>query len=193
MTLRTRFKNIKLQGEGYMKLYVTRHGQSEWNYENKVCGISDINLTEKGIEQAKELAAKLENYNIDIIISSPLRRARKTAEIISSTIGKDIIIDNRLFEQNFGVYEGGSRDSLNFKESKKQFTCKPSGGESLFQVVHRVYNLIEEIKEKYPDKTILLVGHGSVSRIINTYFDDISNEEFYRFNLGNCELKEYNI
>ena len=100
-----------------MKLYVTRHGQSEWNYENKVCGISDINLTEKGIEQAKELAAKLENYNIDIIISSPLRRARKTAEIISSTIGKDIIIDNRLFEQNFGVYEGGSRDSLNFKES----------------------------------------------------------------------------
>ena len=64
-------------------LYVARHGQTTWNAQNKVCGISDVDLTEKGIEQAKELAKKIKEIDIHIIITSPLKRTMQTAEIIS--------------------------------------------------------------------------------------------------------------
>lgn len=174
-----------------MKLYVTRHGQTQWNFENKVCGISDIELTAKRIAQANEIALKLANYKIDLIISSPLKRAQKTAEIISNLISINFIVDNRLFEQNYGIYEGVQRDNVNFLEAKKNFVCKYPDGESVVQVAHRVFSLVDEIKEKYPSQNILFVSHGGVCRVIDTYFNDLTNEEFYKFTLGNCELKEY--
>lgn len=176
-----------------MNLYVTRHGQTIWNSENKVCGVTDIDLTAKGIEQAKELSTKLAAYKIDVIISSPLTRARRTAEILSSAIGKEIIFDPKLSEQNYGIYEGVSRDAEDFKYAKKQFPHKMSGGESLFQVAYRVYSLIEEMKGQYTNQNVLFVTHGSVCRVINTYFQDLSNDEYHKFYTGNCELKEYKL
>lgn len=94
-----------------MVLYVVRHGQTEWNFENRVCGITEVQLTERGIEQAKELSQIVIEKQIDIIISSPLSRAMKTAEIISKEICRDILIDNRLIEQNYGIFDGVVRDS----------------------------------------------------------------------------------
>ncbi|MBD5137395.1 MAG: histidine phosphatase family protein [Lachnospiraceae bacterium] len=64
-----------------MKLFVARHGQTTCNAQNKVCGITDVELTEKGIEQAKKLADIVQNYNIDIVISSLLKRAAETSQI----------------------------------------------------------------------------------------------------------------
>jgi len=174
-----------------LNLYIARHGQTEWNYENRVCGITDAVLTNKGIEQAKELSKIIIGKQIDTIISSPLSRALTTAEIISNAIGKDFIIDNRLIEQNYGVFEGVSRESEDFKEAKKHFPNRLSGGESLLQVAHRIFNLLDEIKGKYRNLNVLLVTHGGVCRIINAYFNDQLNEEFYNFHIGNCELKEY--
>lgn len=176
-----------------MKLYVIRHGQTEWNRENRVCGITDIDLTDRGIEQAKELSTRLKDYNIDLILSSPLRRARRTAEILANSIGKEFIIDERLIEQNYGVYEGVFRDSEDFRYAKNQFSGRLVTGESLFAVAHRVYGLIEDIRKKHPTSDILFVTHGSVCRVINTYFHDLSNEEYYAFYTGNCDLKEYEI
>ena len=63
-----------------MKLYVARHGETEWNALNKVCGRTDLPLTEKGFQQAEKLAERTENLGIDIIIASPMLRARQTAE-----------------------------------------------------------------------------------------------------------------
>ncbi|MEW9701865.1 histidine phosphatase family protein [Paenibacillus sp. SI8] len=176
-----------------MNLFIVRHGQTEWNYENRVCGITEVPLTNRGIEQAKELSKIIIGKKIDIIISSPLSRAIKTAEIISNVIGKDLIIDNRLIEQNYGVFEGVFRDNEHFKEAKKHFPSKLSGGESLLQVVHRIFNLLEEIKGKYRNQNVLIVTHGGVCRVINAYFNDQLNEEFYKFHLGNCELREYHF
>ncbi|MDR3552403.1 MAG: histidine phosphatase family protein [Clostridia bacterium] len=176
-----------------MKLYVTRHGQTEWNYENKVCGTSDIQLSANGIEQAKELALKLTAYKIDIIISSPMKRARETAEIISETTGVNCIIDERLLEQNYGIFEGAQRDNADFLAAKKKLVCRYPEGESMVQVAHRVFNLIDELKEKSPAQNVLLVSHGGVCRVIETYFNDLSNEEFYAYRLRNCEIKEYDI
>ena len=65
-----------------MILYVVRHGQTEWNLEHRCQGISDIPLTEKGIEEAKQLQELVKSLNIDVVISSPLSRARDTAKIL---------------------------------------------------------------------------------------------------------------
>ncbi|WP_082651945.1 histidine phosphatase family protein [Gorillibacterium timonense] len=176
-----------------MNLYVARHGQTEWNSENRVCGITEVQLTDRGIEQAKELSKIIIEKQIDIIISSPLSRAIKTAEIISREICKDILIDNRLIEQNYGVFEGVIRDREDFQIAKKHFPSRLSGGESLLQVAQRIYNLLDEIKEKYIKQNVLIITHGGVCRIINTYFNEQLNEEFYKFHLGNCDLKEYHF
>ncbi len=176
-----------------MHLYVTRHGQTIWNAENKVCGLTDINLDDTGIKQAELLAQYfIENkIKLDLIIASPLKRALETAEMIGQANSVKIMIDNRLIEQNYGIYEGVDRSNIGFQNNKKLFAFKYPGGESMMQVAYRVYGLLESIKEQFQDKNVLLVCHGGVCRIINTYFEDITNEEFYHWSMENTELREY--
>lgn len=87
--------------------YYTRHGQTIWNVENKICGVSDVSLTEKGINQARELGNKIldENIHIDEILYSPLVRAKETALYISEITGIPVREESRLKEQAFGKYE----------------------------------------------------------------------------------------
>ena len=178
-----------------MKIYATRHGQTDWNKADKICGITDVELTDKGREQAKELAEKCAaKGDIDIIICSPLKRARDTAQAVADKIHKEIIIDEGLTEWNYGSYEGLHRSAESFPNAKIQFGCKmKGGGESLLQLSHRVYSVIDKVREQYPDKNVLLVCHGGVCRVIETYFNDMTTEQFLHFFMGNCELREYNI
>ena len=175
-----------------MKLYVTRHGETEWNVQSKVCGTTDVELTEKGREQARKLAESI-GGDIGLIISSPLKRALETSQIIAS--GRDILVktDIRLIEQNYGIYEGVNWRDERFLANKRNFAFRYPGGESMMDVAHRAYGLIEELKEKVPDRAVLLVCHGGVCRVINTYFRDMTNDEFFRYSLGNCVLEEYEL
>ena len=88
-------------------LYFTRHGQTFWNVENKICGATDIGLTELGHSQAKELGEKIlqQKIHIDEILYSPLSRAADTAKHISQITGIPMREEKRLTEQNFGKYE----------------------------------------------------------------------------------------
>lgn len=176
-----------------MNLYIARHGQTIWNAQNKVCGITDVDLTEKGIEQAKALAEQAAGKKLDIIITSPLKRAVATAQIVSARCHMPMEIDERLIEQNYGIYEGVDRKDEAFLNNKRNFAYKYPGGESMLQVAYRVYGLLEELKSKYADKNVLLVSHGGVCRIINTYFKDMTNEEFFNYTLENGKVEEYNV
>ena len=176
-----------------MKLYVTRHGETTWNVEWRVSGVTDVELTDRGREQANGLARVLKNEKIDLIIVSPLKRARHTAEIINRECNAPVIIDDRLTEQNYGIYEGAHRKSEGFLENKRRFAFKYPGGESMMQVGYRVYSLLNEIKEKYGDRKVLLVTHGGVCRIIKTYFEDMTNEEFFEYSQDNCGLAIYDL
>lgn len=175
-----------------MKIYITRHGETEWNREDKILGRTDIPLNETGIRQAKAIAANLPE-TIDIILASPLKRAAKTAQIISETNGIDLLYDERLLEMNFGIYEGQSRTSAVYQGEKRRFFARYPKGESFLMVGQRVYNLLDEIFEKYEDKTVLLVTHNGICRVIDTYFQDVDNEAFASFSLKNCELKGYTV
>lgn len=176
-----------------MKLYVARHGQTIWNVQNKVCGITDVKLTEKGVEQAKKLAYEVQNYNVDMIISSPLKRAMETSKIVAEKCNIAIQIEERLIEQNYGIYEGIDRKNEEFLNNKRNFAYRYPKGESMMQVAYRIYGLIDEIKEKYPEKNILIISHGGVCRIINTYFKNMTNEEFFDYTLANGKLEKYEL
>lgn len=178
-----------------MKLYVTRHGQTEWNALDRISGVTDILLTQEGMEQAREMAQKAKEYgDIQRIIASPLRRAQMTAQIVGEVLGLPVQTDDRLTEWDYGSFEGQSRFIPGFAETKAEFGCKmPDGGESVFQVVQRTYNVIDDVKRLYPDENVLLVCHGGICRVIDSYFHDMTVDRFMHFFMGNCELRVYEL
>ncbi|MCF0145218.1 MAG: histidine phosphatase family protein [Eubacterium sp.] len=173
-------------------LYFARHGQTVWNVENKICGATDSPLTEKGHEQAMELGQEIirQGIHVDEILHSPLSRAKDTALHVSKMIGVPVREEIRLIEQNFGKWEGTARDGIGFLESKKMFASSYEGGESMLKLGQRIYNLIDEIK-KEEGKTYLLVAHNGIARAVQSYFFDMTNEEYASFGIRNCQIVRY--
>lgn len=176
-----------------MRLYVARHGQTQWNAENKVCGRTDQALTAVGIAQAEALAEKAADLHIDLILASPLQRAFRMAQIIADRCGAELQVEERLIEQNYGIFEGVDRQNPDFLANKRQFAVRYPGGESMMDLAGRIYPLLREIKEKYPDKTVLLACHGGVCRVIRTFFLPMTNEEYFVYSPENCSLECYEL
>lgn len=174
-------------------IYFARHGQTIWNVENKICGATDIALTQTGHEQAKDLGRKIlnEGIHIDEILCSPLMRARDTAVHVSEITGIPVRTELRLKEQNFGKYEATPRNGEEFKAAKACFALGYDGGESMLKFCQRIYNLLDDIKEEADRKVYLLVAHNGVARAVQSYFTDMSNEEFAGFGIKNCEILKY--
>lgn len=173
--------------------YFTRHGQTVWNVENKICGVTDIELTERGHQQAEELAERIvrEGIHIDEIICSPLMRASDTARHIAEITGIPMRVEPRLKEQNFGKYESTPRNGEEFQRAKTYFVNSYEGGESMIRFCQRIYNLLDDIRQEADGKVYLMVAHNGVARAVQSYFTDMTNEEFARFGIKNCELKKY--
>ena len=174
-------------------LYFVRHGQTIWNVENKICGATDIALTEKGHQQAIELGEEILRQGIkaDEILYSPLMRAADTAKHISEITGIPAKVEPRLIEQNFGKYESTPRDGKEFQKAKRQFISGYEGGESMLRLAQRIYNLLDEIKEEADRKTYILVAHNGIARVVNSYFYEMTNEEYAAFGVKNCEIRKY--
>ncbi len=176
-------------------LYFTRHGQTIWNVENKICGATDIELTALGHQQAKELGRKLleEGLVIDEILYSPLVRAAETARHISEITGIPRRMEIRLKEQNFGKYESTARDGKEFYQAKMNFINSYEGGESMLKLCHRIYGLLDDIRKEADHKTYLLVAHNGIARAVHSYFYDMTNEEFSKFGVKNCAFLRYDF
>ena len=101
-----------------MTLYVTRHGETEWNAKHIISGLAEIPLSEKGRLQAASLAARLaehqNDYRIKHILVSPLGRARETASYIEKALGIDAVVEERLHEIDFGAFEHTSTQGAEF-------------------------------------------------------------------------------
>ncbi len=178
-----------------MNLYVIRHGQTEWNVLKKMQGSADIPLNEKGIEQAYITKEKLKNINIDIVFCSPLKRARKTAEIISDNNDLEIVIADELTERCYGEFEGISKSAFDYNEfwsyNKNKNYVKAENIQSFFD---RVYKFLDKLKDKYSDKNILIVTHAGVVKVIECYANGmLADEEIGPFLPENCSVSEYII
>lgn len=178
-----------------MKIYSTRHGQTAYNKQEIILGTTDIELDETGEKQAQELAEKIKQLgNIDLMIVSPMKRAMRTAMAVADKCGISMIVDERLREWDYGEYEGKSRFTEGFAENKINFGVRMGkSGESLLQLSHRVYTALDDIISRYRDKTVLIVSHGGVCRVIETYFNDMTTDEFANWFMDNCGLIEYNV
>ena len=174
-------------------VYFVRHGQTIWNVENKICGATDIALTRLGHEQAIATGKKIAEQGIraDEILYSPLIRARDTALHISEITGIPAREEARLKEQNFGRFESTPRDGQEFKKAKGQFFTRYDGGESMLHLAQRIYNLLDEIVSS--DKTYILVAHNGISRVVQSYFYEMSNEEYAGFGVENCAVIKYDF
>lgn len=175
--------------------YFVRHGQTVWNVENKICGATDIALTEQGHEQAIETGKKIlaEGIQADEILYSPLQRAADTAKHISEITGIPARVEPRLKEQNFGKWESTPRHGVDFKLAKQSFACSYEGGESMLRLAQRIYNLLDDIKAESDEKTYILVAHNGIARVIQSYFTDMTNEEFAGYGVKNCEVVRYDF
>ncbi|MBQ0050713.1 MAG: histidine phosphatase family protein [Treponema sp.] len=182
-------------------LYFTRHGETFWNVEKRICGATDIDLTEKGHQQAVEAGRKIKaqlesgEIHIDQILYSPLMRGKKTALHISEITGIPAMEEPALIERNFGFYEGTDNSSEQFKKDRGEVAMsfgRDKGGESNLKTAQRIYNLLDRLLAQ-PEKTFMLVGHNGLGRIINSYFYDMTNEEFAAFRMENCGILRYDF
>ena len=167
-----------------MLIYIVRHGVTEWNKLKKLQGAADVPLAREGIRLAEETGKALKDVKFDICFTSPLSRAKQTAECILGNRDIPIIPDKRIQEINFGVLEGDKvrdpegnyidpqieiffKDPVNFK--------RPENGENIFDVIARTKDFWEEktTDPSLADKTILVASHGCAVRALlqNIYHD----------------------
>ncbi len=141
-----------------------RHGQTDWNIDLRLQGTADIPMNEFGIAQVTSAAKHVANQHWDLILSSPLGRARHSAEIIANHTGHGEIIETgHLLERAFGIGEG-----MLYSEWHEKFSHLDEipGAESTAQITSRAEQLLTFIEREYPSQRILAVSHGALIRYV---------------------------
>ena len=170
-----------------MKLYIIRHGETRWNVERRLQGASDTDLNEKGIALAKVTGEALKEVPFSCCFTSPLKRAKETAQLVLGEREIPIYLDERIQEISFGTWEG--RDSAllpgnmldNFFHHTEQYEA-PEGGEEISQICARTKAFWDDItsREELQDKTILIASHGcAVRALLQNVYEDSGIENFW--------------
>lgn len=182
-----------------MKLILVRHGQSQWNLENRFTGWENPDLTEKGVEEAKNTGIFLKNERIDEAFTSDLVRAQRTLDLILEEAGKTgipITRNQALNERDYGDLTGKNKKELAEEVGEEQvliwrrsYDVAPPGGESLKDTVERVIpyfkeNILPRLKE---GKNILIAAHGNSLRSMVMYLEDLSPEEILKREIATGE------
>jgi len=160
-----------------MTLAFIRHGQTDWNLEQRLQGATDIPLNDTGREQARDAVARLAGTDWEVIVSSPLSRARETASIIAEGLGIELgPAYDELRERDYGDGEGATAEDIAAKWPDKQYP----GLESLESVAARGRAALDRIDAEYGDRNTLIVCHGTIIRytlasLAGREFDQIKN------------------
>ena len=169
-----------------MRLFITRHGETEWNRKGRMQGWQNSNLTEKGIENAKKLGERLKTVELDYIYCSPLGRAIETAKYIKGDKTTEILIKEALKEMGFGCWEGKEHEEIveRYPEQRHNFwnephIYQPVDGESYEELLLRVSAVIEEIAGDTSCQNVLIVTHAAVIKAIYSIIKNNPLEEFW--------------
>jgi len=177
-----------------MSLYLLRHGQTNWNKAGIVQGRYDVPLNDEGRRQAKEAKKTLDEVTFDYCYCSPLCRARETMELALGDRIQDIevVFDDRLVEMAYGNYEGTDWRAGDYQSARRRLAYRFAKGESYLDVAHRAFSLLDELKEKATKGNVLLVCHGGIARVINSYFiDAVDNDSFIDNICPNGGIRKY--
>ncbi|MCX7929565.1 MAG: 2,3-diphosphoglycerate-dependent phosphoglycerate mutase [Chlorobi bacterium] len=186
-------------------LVLLRHGQSEWNKENRFTGWIDVDLSERGIEEARAAGEALRVVPIDVVFTSALRRAKRTATIALDVAGKTdvpIIEDQALNERHYGDLQGMNKEEVARRFGEAQFTLwrrsydvPPPNGESLKMTQERVIpyfnqNILPRLRE---GKNVLIVAHGNSLRALVMVLEGLSPEQIVTTEIPTGVLFGYEI
>ncbi|WP_071396448.1 histidine phosphatase family protein [Bacillus tuaregi] len=170
-----------------LKLYIVRHGETEWNKVDRIQGRLNSDLTEKGREYARLLGDKLKNTPFTGIISSPSQRAIETAQLIRGTETTPIQTDERIMEMHLGLWQG-----LTTKEIKEQFPSqyktymnqpnhyqKSGDGESFIEMFERAQDFLNEIQNSEMSGNLLVITHGLFIKVLYLIFKAVDIKDFW--------------
>lgn len=174
-----------------MKLYVMRHGETITNTMHLISGNKETDLTKRGIRQAKEAKKHLKDIEFDYIFVSPLSRAIITASTVSD---KSMIIDKRLIERDYGNLDMKRKTDVDYNGFWNYHLNLDYNGEKIQDLLKRVEELVQDLKNKYPNKNILLVTHSGVARAIHYYITGIPQDgDLTGLEIPNCSIRVYEI
>ena len=174
-----------------MRIYVVRHGETDVNLAGLINSRNDSFLNETGIREAQEVRDKLNSIKFDIIYSSPATRAIETAKIIDSNI--EIITDIRIHEKDAKDHTLKPIDYANRVKWWNYYTPYPEDVETVKELCDRVFEFIEEIKNKKYEN-VLVTTHSGVMKAFSTYFNGIpENGDLTKYDTYHCEVREFEI
>ncbi len=174
-----------------MKIYLVRHGQTQYNVERRATGVVDVPLTQAGILQVQDATRECPK-DIVKIFSSDLMRCKQTAQIFAEYLSVSIEYDARLRERNFGTLEGKKIDEFETglwqKDINQEYDYRPYGGESVLDVRTRLESVLSDIRNEYPDGHVLIVAHGGIVRLLQKIYlgkpeDKVHNSLIYEFDI----------
>lgn len=169
-----------------LRLYITRHGETEWNLEKRMQGWKDSSLTQKGTEDAIKLGESMKNIDFSCIYSSSSPRTLRTSELIRGDRDINIIPVDDLREMNLGDWEGKTADEAARmdKEGQKSFwetphLYVPKSGESYFEVRERATKAINKIIQSHETGNVLIVTHAIIVKTIMSHFKSLPVERLW--------------
>jgi broad specificity phosphatase PhoE len=184
-----------------MKIYLIRHGQTDWNIQGRFQGREDIELNENGIYQARECGKAIKGETFKAVITSPLSRARKTAEIIAESVSADqIIIDEGIIERDFSKVSG-----MTPKEREAFYASGEADDKEPWEdLCKRMLSCIKKYAEKFSGHNIIMVSHGaSINSVLSVLSEGNTGTgkillknaciNIINYDNGKLDLKEFNL
>jgi len=173
-----------------------RHGQAKNNLERILTGRTPgVPLTEKGIDQAEKAAKFLEHMNISAIYSSPIERAKHTAEIVGKHNSLDVTIDDRLIELDMGKFTGvpydeifTSHGNVFMKFYNGELEIAHNGVETFSEVKKRILGIVDHVIEKHPDQNVVLVTHMDPIKAMLSTVVDLTPTNLFELIIANASL-----
>ncbi len=177
-----------------MKIWLTRHGQTRYNKQKLMQGLTDEPLNEKGIAQAKAARARIGDVHFDAVYASPLDRAITTGAIIGGVDRSEIIVDERIIEADFGRYELSKYylmgPAMTLYWAFPEVFPAPESVETIASMVERSSSFLREIEQK-DYENVLVACHGGIIRALSGYLSDQKNGIEWRPKPHNCEIRIY--
>ena len=177
------------------KLYLIRHGETDYNNSLRFQGQTDIPLNQKGIEQAEKAADFFKDIPLQAIYTSTLIRAKTTAEIIARAKGMELQETDALREMSFGIWENMNTKDIQKKYAKewKDFFASPARttipqGESMLDVQKRAYPTVQEILDRYPEGDVAFVAHGGIIRVLMCTMLGLDLNRAWHLHVGNASI-----
>jgi broad specificity phosphatase PhoE len=177
----------RAQANGSLRLYIARHGETDWNVQHRLQGWTDRPLDDTGRKQANALADSLKGIHLDAIYSSTLSRSRDTAQTVA---GKAMTVKSLdgLRERNYGHFQGGSDTAPDYVRRMNDWNDRLDDGESLNQLLTRTREGLAQIRREHPTGNVLIVAHRITNQMILRALLDLTPDQTVKITQDNDEV-----